>query len=64
VSLVYGNAVIPIAGSVWFPTPVIVTTSAVVAAASGGVAQVSLRLTGVSGDPHVDDVFIDPWNRR
>jgi hypothetical protein len=40
-----------------------VTTSAVVAAASGGVAQVSVRLTGVSGDPAVDDVFIDPWNR-
>jgi hypothetical protein len=67
VSLVYGNAEIPagmaIAGSTWFPTPVMVTTSAVVAAASGGVAQVSLRLAGVSGDPQVDDVFIDPWNR-
>ena len=67
VSLVYGNAEIPagiaIAGYTWFPTPVMVTASAVVAAASGGVAQVSLRLTGVSGDPEVDDVFIDPWNR-
>jgi hypothetical protein len=67
VSLVYGNVEIPagiaIAGSTWFPTPVMVTASAVVAATSGGVAQVSLRLTGVSGDPQVDDVFIDPWNR-
>jgi hypothetical protein len=67
VSLVYGNTEIPagiaLAGSIWFPTPVMVTTSPVVAAASGGVAQVSLRLTGVSGDPQVYDVFIDPWNR-
>jgi hypothetical protein len=66
-SLVYDNteisAGIAVAGSAWFPTPVIVTASPVVAAASGGVAQVSLRLTGVSGDPQVDDVFIDPWNR-
>jgi hypothetical protein len=67
VSLVYGNTEIPagiaVAGSIWFPTPVTVTTSPVAAAASGGTAQVSLRLTGVSGDPQVDDVFIDPWNR-
>jgi len=67
VSLVYGNVEIPagiaVAGSTWFPTPVTLTASAVFAAASGGVAQVSLRLTGVSGEPQVDDVFIDPWNR-
>lgn len=66
-SLVYDNTVIPagiaIAGSGWFPTPVGVMASPVVAAASGGVAQVALRLTGLSGDPQVDDVFIDPWNR-
>jgi hypothetical protein len=67
VSLVAGDIAIPAgtaaAGSVWSPTPVMVTSSAVVAAASGGTAQVSLRLTGVSGDPQIDDVFIDPWNR-
>ncbi|HET7048793.1 MAG TPA: hypothetical protein VFI54_11055 [Solirubrobacteraceae bacterium] len=66
-SLVYDNTQVPagiaVAGSAWFPTPVMVTASPVLAAASGGVAQVSLRLTGVSGDPQVDDVFIDPWNR-
>lgn len=68
VSLVDGNIEIPagiaVAGSSWLPTPITLTTSAVVAAASGGVAQVSLRLTGVSGDPRVDDVYIDPWCRR
>jgi hypothetical protein len=67
VSLVDGNTDIPagiaVAGSSWLPTPVMLTTSAVVAATSNGVAQVSLRLTALSGDQQVDDVFIDPWNR-
>jgi hypothetical protein len=67
ISLVDGNQVIPAgvaaAGSSWLPTPVMVTDSAVVAATCNGVTQVSLRLTAESGDPKVDDVFIDPWNR-
>ena len=67
VSLVYGNTTIPAgiapAGSMWFPTPVIVTTATAVATASGGTAQASVRLRGLSGRPRVDDVFIDPWNR-
>jgi hypothetical protein len=67
VSLVAGNLVLPagiaLGGLGWLPAPVMVTTSAVVAAMSNGVAQVSLRLTALSGDPQVDDVFIDPWNR-
>jgi hypothetical protein len=67
VSLVYGNTTIPagiaVAGSMWFPTPPIVTTATAVATASGGTAQASVRLTGVTGRPRVDDVFIDPWNR-
>jgi hypothetical protein len=67
VSLVDGNLVIPagiaVAGHTWQPSPVMLTTSPVVAALSGGVAQVSLRLTGLLGDPRVDDVFIDPFNR-
>lgn len=68
VSLVDGNTVIPagiaIAGHTWQPSPVMLTTSPVVAALSGGVAHVSLRVTGLLGDPQVDDVFIDPWNRH
>jgi hypothetical protein len=67
VSLVDGTEDIPaglaVASSGWLPTPVMVTASAVLAATSNGVAQVSLQLTGVSGVPRVDDVFIDPWNR-
>jgi hypothetical protein len=30
---------------------------------SGGVADVSVRITALTGTPRVDDVFIDPWNR-
>jgi hypothetical protein len=68
VSVVAGNIDIPagvaLAGFGWVPTPVMVTSSAIVGATGGGVAQVSLRLTALSGEPQVDDVFIDPWNRR
>jgi hypothetical protein len=67
VSLVDGNIEIPagvvVAGSSWLPTPVILTTSALLAATSDGVTAVSLRLVALSGDTQVDDVFIDPWNR-
>jgi hypothetical protein len=67
VSIVDGNLEIPagvaVATGRWQPTPVMVTYSAVVAATSDGVAQVSVRLTALSGNPLVDDVFIDPWNR-
>jgi hypothetical protein len=40
-----------------------VTSSPLLAALAGGTAQVSLRLTALSGNPYVDDVFVDPWNR-
>jgi hypothetical protein len=68
VNIVDGNVEIPagvvVAGSSWLPTPVTVTSSAILGALSNGVAQVSLKLTAQSGDPRIDDVFIDPWNRR
>jgi hypothetical protein len=67
VSVVYGNQVLPAgvaeAAGGWAPTPVSLTSSAVVALTSDGSAQVSLRLTALAGDVRVDDVFIDPWNR-
>jgi hypothetical protein len=66
-TIVDGNVDIPagtaVAGSNWLPTPVMLTSSAVAAATSNGVAQVSLRLTGLTGSAQVDDVFIDPWQR-
>jgi hypothetical protein len=66
VSLLDGNAVIPagiaVAGGRWLPTPTMITTSAVLGALSGGVADVSVVFTALAGDPRIDDVFIDPWN--
>ena len=65
--LVYQGIYIPtgvaVAGRDWQPTLVMVTDSSVAALLSGGSAAVSVRVTALSGDPHVDDVFIDPWNR-
>ena len=54
---------VAVAGGEWSPTPVMVTSSAVLGALSGGTTQVSLALTGLSGDPQIDDVFIDPWSQ-
>ena len=50
-------------GSNWLPTPVMITGSPVTAALSNGIAQVSVKLTSLVGDPRVDDVLVDPWNR-
>jgi hypothetical protein len=55
---------IAVAGPRWLPTTVMITASPILGALSNGVAQVSLRLTGLGGNPVVDDVFIDPSNRR
>ncbi len=67
VQVVYNGKAIPtglaIAGGSWAPSPVLMTGGAIMGALSGGTAQVSLRLTALTGDPQVDDVFIDPWNR-
>jgi hypothetical protein len=65
VKFIYGGTVIPsgevVAGGTWLPSPVVVTGSAITL--TGGTAKVAVKLTGVSGHPQVDDVFIDPWNR-
>lgn len=67
VSLIDGALDLPAgvaaASGSWQPTPVMVTEAPVLAALSGGTADVSLQLTALNGDPRVDDVFIDPWNR-
>jgi hypothetical protein len=67
VDLLSGGLDIPcgvaVAGGPWLPTPVMVTTSAVMAALSGGTAKVSLRVTALTGNPQIDDVWVDPWNR-
>lgn len=67
VSVVYDGLAIPagvaIAPGDWQPTPAMLTESPLLGLLSGGTAHVSLELTGVLGNPQVDDVFIDPWNR-
>ena len=67
VQVVYGRWTIPVgainAGGQWAPSRVLQTGSAIWGALSGGSAQISLRFTALSGDPQIDDVFIDPWNR-
>lgn len=67
VSVVDGGLTIPtglvVAAGSWMPTPVLITANPVLGLLSGGTAQVSLELTGVTGSPQVDDVFIDPWTR-
>ncbi len=66
-SVVDGGLAIPagvaVAPGGWQPTPVLLTESPLLGLLSGGSAQVSLQLTAVLGDPQIDDVFIDPWNR-
>jgi hypothetical protein len=54
---------VAVAVPTWLPTPVMVTSSAVFALTSNGVADVSVRITALSGNPRVDDIFVDPWNR-
>jgi hypothetical protein len=65
VNVVDGGLVIPagvaVAGGDWSPSPVMLTLSAVFGALSGGTAEVSLSFVGLSGDPQIDDVFIDPY---
>ena len=65
VSIRDGRSAIPagvvVAGGKWAPTPVMVTLSPVLAVLSGGTARVSVRFTGITGSPRIDDVFIDPW---
>lgn len=67
VTVVDGGLDIPagvaVAGPKWMPTPVMLTSAAVLGAFSGGTAQVSIRITALTGDPQVDDIYVDPWCR-
>jgi hypothetical protein len=67
VGVVYDGLYLPAGVAVslrhWQPTPIMLTSSALPAALSGGSTDVSLVLTALTGNVRVDDVFIDPWNR-
>lgn len=47
----------------WEPSSLMLTESPLLGLLSGGTAQVSLQITALAGNPRIDDVFIDPWNR-
>jgi hypothetical protein len=49
-------------GGGWTPTPIVLTGSAITAPLDGS-AEVSLKFVALSGNPVLDDVFVDPWNR-
>ena len=67
VSIISGGQSIPLgsmhSGGSWTPSKLINTNGAVNGLLSGGTANVAIQLTGLSGSPEVDDVFIDPWQR-
>lgn len=67
VSVVYGSLVIPtgivVGTGEWAPTEVMVTGSLLGGLLSGGTADVSILLTGLTGTVQVDDMFVDPWVR-
>jgi hypothetical protein len=66
VSIVWNGVAIPagvaMADGSWSPTLPMVTASAVMGGAGGGSAPVQVQLTALTGNPQVDDLFIDPWN--
>lgn len=68
VRVVYSGAAIPVgvikAGGSWAPSAILPTGSALFDSLWGGSDQVYLRFTALTGDPQVDDVFIDPWYRH
>jgi hypothetical protein len=67
VQVVYNGVAIPSgfvhAGGSWQPSPILRTNGAIFGLLSGGTANVTLRITALTGKPSIDDVFIDPWNR-
>jgi hypothetical protein len=73
VSLVYrlptgGNLVVPVgavalAGRDWSPSLTMLTASTVTGVLSNGTAQMSVRLTALTGSVAVDRLFVDPRMR-
>jgi hypothetical protein len=67
VQMVDGNWTIPVGiasgnGS-WEPSPVVMTGSKLLGMFGRGTTRVSIKFTALTGQPLVDDVFLDPWFR-
>jgi hypothetical protein len=54
---------VAVAGSRWAPSSAVMTGSSLLGLTPGGTVVVNVRITGLVGDPRIDDVWIDPWNR-
>jgi hypothetical protein len=68
VQVVDGSLVLPVGlvtgSGQWAPSSTVATGSGLLGALGGGTAQLSVRFTALTGNPQIDDVFIDPWNRH
>ena len=64
----YAGASIPVgvvsAGGAWAPSRIVPTGSALFSTLLGGSSQVTLTFSALTGNPQIDDVFIDPWYRH
>lgn len=62
-----GGLTIPVgvvaASSSWTPSPILLTGGTLLGPLGGGTVQARIRISALTGDPRVDDVFVDPWNR-
>jgi hypothetical protein len=62
-----GGLTVPVgvvaAPSTWAPSPILLSGASLLAPLGGGTVQARIRVSALSGHPHVDDVFVDPWNR-
>ena len=47
-------------GSRWAPSPSVITGSSLLGLTPGGTVEVNVRITGLAGDPRIDDIWIDP----
>ena len=67
VAIQAGAVTVPIgvvtASSAWAPSPILLIGASLLGPLKGGTVPAHIVLSGLTGDPRVDDVFVDPWNR-
>jgi hypothetical protein len=67
VAIQTGSVTIPVgvvtASSTWAPSPIVLTGATLLGALNGGTVSARIVISALKGDPRVDDVFVDPWNR-
>jgi hypothetical protein len=62
-----GGLTIPVgvvsASSAWAPSPILLSGGTLLGPLGGGTVQARVRISALTGDPRIDDVFVDPWHR-